>query len=205
MIFFLDSSVFIESKKNYYAPDICSAFWCWLSKECLSNSNIRSIQDVLDELKAGNDDLPKWVQTKLPGDFFIPTSKDVDIVDERRRMQDALEHRTDLKSAKVRSFLAKADLWLIAAAKIKGGCVVTNERANPGQGSIKIPSVAEYFGVKSCTIFDVMRTCGVRLCNYDTEGEKQDIVFKDCRAVVTKIPSLFNHNSGLSQDEPELD
>lgn len=197
MIFFLDSSVFIEGRKNYYAPDICSAFWRWLSAECSSNPNIRSIQDVLDELKAGNDDLPMWVQTRLPKDFFMPTTRDVDIVNERRRMQDALECRTDLKSAKLRNFLAKADLWLIAAAKIKDGCVVTNERAKPGQGSIKIPSVAEYFGVKSCTIFDVMRTFGVRLCDYDTEGEKPDLVFKDCRVVSPEIPLLLDHHSGI--------
>ena len=201
MIFFLDSSVFIEGRKNYYAPDICSAFWRWLSAECSSNPNMRSIQDVLDELKAGNDDLPMWVQTRLPRDFFMPTTKDVDIVNERRRMQDALECRTDLKRAKVRNFLAKADLWLIAAAKVKDGCVVTNERAKSGEGSIKIPSVAECFGVKSCTIFDVMRTLGVRLCAYDTEGVKPELVFKDCRVVRSKIPSLFDCDSGLCQDE----
>lgn len=201
MIFFLDSSVFIESRKNYYAPDICSAFWCWLCKECSANSNIRSIQDVLMELKAGNDEIPEWVQTKLPGDFFIPTHKDENIVNERRRMQDELERRTDLQSVKLRKFLAKADLWLIAAAKIKGGCVVTNERANSGQGSIKIPSIAEYFGVKSCTIFDVMRTFGVRLCVYDTKGEKQNLIFQDCRVVMTKKLSLFDCHSGQCRDE----
>lgn len=201
MVFFLDSSVFIESKKNYYAPDICSAFWQWLSMECLSNSNIRSIQDVLDELKAGNDDLPRWVQARLPEDFFMPTAKDVDIFNEHRRMHDELVQRTDLNGAKIRNFLAKADLWLIAAAKTKGGCVVTNERANSGIRSIKIPAIAEYFGVKSCTIFDVMRALGVRFCVHDTDGEKTDLVFENCRVVRTKIPSLFDCHLGSCRDE----
>lgn len=191
MIFFIDSNVFIESKKNYYAPDICPAFWQWLSEECSANSNIRSIKNVLDELKAGDDDLPEWVQEKLPRDFFMPTSTDADILNERRGMQDVLERREDLKSAKVRNFLAKADLWLIAAAKVKGGCVVTNERANSGQGSIKIPSVARDFGVKCCTMADVMRTLGVRLVSYDKLGEKPDMVFKDGRVVAEKFLSLY--------------
>lgn len=192
MIFFLDTSIFIESKKNYYAPDICSAFWQWLSEEGSTNSNIRSIQAVLEELKSGNDDLPKWVQEKLPGDFFIPTSKDVDIVNERRKMQDALVNRMDFDNAKVRNFLAKADLWLIAAAKVKDGCVVTNERANLGQKRIKIPIVAKEFGVNCCTIFEVMRTLGVRLCSYDKLGDKPDLIFKDGHVITAKLPSLFD-------------
>ncbi len=191
MIFFLDTSVFIESKKNYYAPDICSAFWQWLSEEGSTNSNVRSIQDVLDELKCGNDDLPKWVQEKLPRDFFIPTSKDGEIVNERRKMQDALVGCMDLDNTKVRSFLAKADLWLIAAAKVKNGCVVTDERANLGQKRIKIPMVAKKFGVNCCTIFEVMRTLGVRLCAYDKLGDKPDLIFNEGRVVTSTYPSLF--------------
>lgn len=192
MIFFIDSNVFIESRKNFYAPDICSAFWLWFSEECSKNSNIRSITNVLEELDAGRDDLPEWVRQKLPRDFFMSVSNDADIIAERRRMQDVLEERNDYKSAKVRNFLAKADLWLIAAAKVKGGCVVTNERANPEQARIKIPSVANQFGVNCCEIYDVMRTLGVRLNLYDRLSERPELVFEGGRVVKSKLPSLLD-------------
>ena len=189
MIFLLDTNVFIESKKHFCAPDICPAFWQWLSDEGSRNPNVRSIWKVLDELNAGTDDLPKWAQEKLPSDFFMPV--DEEIVEERRIMHDALDGNKQWEGGRLRSFLASADLWLIATAKVKGGCVVTNEFVNPGQARIKIPAVAEKFGVNCCTIYDAMRELGVRFPSYDKSGEGKKIVFENGRVVRREAPSFF--------------
>lgn len=190
MIFLLDSNIFIESKKHFYAPDICPAFWQWLREESLNDSRIRSISNVLDELKAGNDDLPMWAQKMLPSNFFIETVRDSRIIDERRKMQDALETAGYFDSVKFRSFLAKADLWLIATAKVHDGCVVTYEHAKRDEMRPKIPLVSRILGVKCCTSYDMMRTLGVRFSSYDCNGEKRELVFSGDRFAVQDKPSF---------------
>lgn len=190
MMFLLDTNIFIESKKHFYAPDICPAFWQWLSDEGATGQSIKSISNVLDEMKAGNDDLPKWAQKMLPKDFFINTTNDDEIIEERRKMQDKLVDCGKFDGVKLRRFLDKADLWLIATAKVKGGCVVTYEQAHSGQNRIKIPLVAEMFDVKCCTIYDVMRTLGMRLPVYDCNGEKRDLESSGVRLVVPDRPSF---------------
>lgn len=190
MMFLLDSNIFIESKKHFCALDICPAFWQWLSEESCSSNSIKSISNVLDELKAGNDDLPKWAQKMLPSDFFIETASDDRIIEERRKMQDELGTCGEFEDVQLRPFLAKADLWLIAVAKVYEGCVVTYEYVRSGQKRIKIPAVAAMFGVKCCTIYDVMRTLGVRFSSYDREGEKRELVFSEGRFTVPTRPSF---------------
>ena len=190
MTFFLDTNIFVESKKHFYAPDICPAFWRWLCEDGAKNQSIRSVSNVLKELEAGSDDLPKWAQKMLPRDFFIQTDKDIEIIEERRKMQDALVSSGQWDGSRLRKFISQADLWLIATAKVKGGCVVTNENVNPVQKRIKIPTVAEKFGVLCCTIYDVMRTMGVRFPTYDSGVEKRNLAFNSGRFAVTIRPSL---------------
>ena len=188
MIFFLDTNIFVESKKHFYAPDICPAYWKWLRDEGVNGQKIRSISNVLKELETGSDDLLKWAQKMLPKDFFIKTDNDIEIIDERRKMQDALESSGRWEGSRLRNFISQADLWLIATAKVKGGCVVTNEYVNPVQKRIKIPLVAEEFGVLCCTIYDVMRTMGINFSTYDRDGKKRALGFSSGRFVAQ--PSL---------------
>ena len=189
-MFFLDTNIFVESKKHFYAPDICPAFWQWLCEEGANCQSIRSISKVLKELEAGSDDLLKWVQKMLPKEFFINTYRDDEIIEEWRKMQDSLESSGRWDGSRLRNFISQADVWLIAIAKVKEGCVVTNEYVNPIQKRIKIPLVAEEFGVPCCTISDVMRSMGIRLSAYDREGEKGDLVFSCGRFAVPTITSF---------------
>jgi hypothetical protein len=43
-----------------------------------------------------------------------------------------------------------ADPWLIARARVLGGCVVTEEKHKPN--AAKIPNVCEHFGIDYCNI-----------------------------------------------------
>ena len=189
-MFFLDTNIFVESKKHFYAPDICPAFWQWLCEDGAEGKIIRSISNVLKELEAGSDDLPRWAKKMLPKDFFIKTDKDIEIIEERRKMQDALVSSGRWEGSRLRNFLSQADLWLIATAKVKGGCVVTNEHVNPVQKRIKIPLAAEELGVPCCTIYDVMRTMGIRLPIYDRDGGKRKLSFSGGRFAVPTRPSF---------------
>ena len=70
--YLLDSNIFIESNRTFYALDIAPSFWNKLIE--LSNENrILSIDKVFDELKRGKDDLFDWVVENLPKTFFKST------------------------------------------------------------------------------------------------------------------------------------
>ena len=60
-------------------------------------------------------------------------------------------------------FARGADGWLIAYAKVKGGIVVTWEKAG-GQNStkVKIPDVCQQFNVTCCDLYAMVRALGIR-------------------------------------------
>ncbi|MCI0788728.1 MAG: DUF4411 family protein [Chloroflexi bacterium] len=61
-------------------------------------------------------------------------------------------------------FLAKADPWIIAQAIEHGGKVVTFE-APVAENSyrVKIPNVCKQFGIKTTTVYEMLRALGVTL------------------------------------------
>ena len=61
-------------------------------------------------------------------------------------------------------FLSKADSWLISAAKYLEATIVTHEkRVNAQSSKVKIPNVADAFGVKTIDTFELMRRLGAQL------------------------------------------
>jgi len=80
-VYLLDSNVFISSKNAYYSFDICPGFW----KSLVYTSqvgHIFSIDKVCSELLAGHiqEDLVRWVENKVPKNFFLSTNTDEVIV-----------------------------------------------------------------------------------------------------------------------------
>lgn len=70
--YILDTSLFIQAKRSYYAFDIARSFWDYLVQ--LANQGIiTSIDKVYDEIERGKDDLYEWAQQKLPSQFFCDT------------------------------------------------------------------------------------------------------------------------------------
>lgn len=53
-----------------------------------------------------------------------------------------------------------ADPWLIARAKVLGGCVITEEKLKPN--AAKIPNVCQHFGVHCVNIEDLLAQKGWR-------------------------------------------
>lgn len=69
MAYLLDSDVFIEAKRRYYAFDFHPGFWEWL-EQANGNGTLYSIDKVKDELLAVDDELAAWARG-LTG-FFLP-------------------------------------------------------------------------------------------------------------------------------------
>ena len=75
----LDTSLFTQAKRSYYAFDIAQSFWQHLVKSA-NQGIITSIDKVYDEIERGKDDLYVWVQQNLPSQFFCDTDNSPDLL-----------------------------------------------------------------------------------------------------------------------------
>ena len=157
-MYLLDSNIFIDAKNSAYGLDFCPAFWDWLLQSH-SRGLLGSIDAVKNELLAGQDELTRWAR-EAPADFFQqPTSSGIEVL---RQITNHIEAKDSPRAEKTR-FLSKADPFLIAHAKAENHVVVTNEKAVPANSrKIKIPNVCSAFGVKFCSIYDVIRESKAR-------------------------------------------
>ena len=68
MPYLLDSNTFIQAKNQYYAFNVCPAYWDWLL-QANQKKLVFSVSKVQEELVGGNDSLAQWAQLQS-ADFF---------------------------------------------------------------------------------------------------------------------------------------
>lgn len=153
MAYLLDADVFISAKNLHYGFDFCPAFWDWLAREHEAGK-VFSIEKVADELRAGQDDLARWV-AKLPTGFFL--RPDPATLSALKTVGDWVNGQPNYSRAAKNEFLAKADYYLVAQALAGGHVVVTRERAENSKHTVKIPNVCLGVGVKFMTPFEMLR------------------------------------------------
>jgi hypothetical protein len=69
MAYLVDANVFIAAKNLHYGLDFCPAFWDWLAREHAAGM-VFSVEKVVDELRAGGDELAEWV-ARMPDAFSL--------------------------------------------------------------------------------------------------------------------------------------
>lgn len=157
MAYLLDSNVFIEGWKRYYAPDICPGFWDWITVQEQAGE-ILSIERVRDEILRGDDPLAVWVQGRQRS-FFAGVSPTV------------LPHLATLagwvqkqryRPEAIAEFLDSADYYLIATAMGFGHTVVTHERPSDGTKRVKIPEPCIAHNVPFIDTFTMLRRLQAR-------------------------------------------
>ncbi len=159
--FLLDTNVFIEAKRFYYAFDICPGFWASLENHH-EHDQIISIDRVKGELKDGKDDLCDWAEDTAPPFFFVSTDEEA-IVTCYQKVQTYVNgvdrYTRDAKA----EFADGADAWLIAYAKVNSMVLVTREQPAPeSKKKVKIPDVCSEFGVPYVDTFQMLRELGIR-------------------------------------------
>lgn len=159
----LDSNVFIEAARRYYAFDLVSSFWDALIVEARKGF-VQSIDRVKAELDRGNDPLAEWSNAHF-STWFLSTNQPDVIEAYGHIVVWAQNHDQFNDAAKARFFQAdNADPWVVAYARAKGLVVVTHEQQNPSvQSRIPIPNVCEAHGVHYVDTFRMLRDLGVRL------------------------------------------
>jgi len=154
----LDANAFIQSKRKFYAFDICPGFWAALIWHHAQGA-IHSIDRVAAELGRGGDDLWAWAESKLPGEFFASTD-DAEVIACYGQVIAWVQAQAQFLAEAKAEFAEteRADAWLIAYAKSTGCVLVTLEEHNPSvRKRVPIPNVCRALGVEYITTFDMIR------------------------------------------------
>ena len=150
--YLLDSNAFIQAKNLYYGFDFVPAFWDWLIRENEAG-NVASIERVLDELRAGGDDLSEWAEQRGAAFFLAP---DADVAASLGLVSEWASSQNYEASA-VATFLQVADYWLVAHALAHDYVVVTHEIPAATPRRIKIPNVCIGLNVRCINPYQMLR------------------------------------------------
>lgn len=153
-MFLLDANTYIQAKNQYYGMAFCPAYWEWLDFE-FAKGNLASVIEVFNELKEGGDELAGWVKARKAQ--FIPIDSE-SIQIEFAAVAAYVAGHENYKPASIDQFLAGADPWIIAAAKVNGATVVTQESlVEANSKKVKIPNICKQFGVPYISTFEMLR------------------------------------------------
>ncbi len=159
MFYLFDTNILIEAKNRYYGFDITPGFWDFLEKEA-KKTTLKSNDFVLTELKSYGDDLSEWVADRDELIFDV-SSDEKEIQEYFKQIANYVNSHPIYSPAEKARFLAKADPWLIAAGKHLNATIVTHEVfVGANSKIVKIPNVAQYFGVDTVNTFEMIRSLG---------------------------------------------
>ena len=138
-IYVIDACALINAAKNYNMKKNAFAhIWDKLS-EMIELGQLISSAEVLDELK--DDDLAEWA--KLHKEAFIPLDHTI-----QTNVTSILKLYPTMIQIKSTGN-SNGDPFLVATAKVKNGCIITDER--PGDiksKNYKIPNVCSELGIR---------------------------------------------------------
>jgi hypothetical protein len=167
-IYLIDANSLITPHLSYYPFDFAPGFWTQIEK-LIQDGRIAILDLVKDEILKGNDSLKDWMDG-------LSIGTRIDHREEKILKQYALvlQYIADNRCYKPSALQewskqSVADPWLIAAASVYHQVLVTFETPNNGLNDkfpskqAKIPDVAENFGVKTITLFQMMRELGIQL------------------------------------------
>ena len=164
--YILDTNVILGAEKRYYRITICPGFWEFMSRRH-SAELLFSLDVVHTELLANPGEYDKeymrvWLAQHSFEERFFLKAKDPAVKRERDRMGQIIEANSSYNQTQVKRFLAGADLWLIAYAKVYGCVVVTEERpADEASSELRIPNICRQFGVPCRNTFDMLEELNI--------------------------------------------
>jgi len=159
--YLLDTNVFIDAARRYYAFNLAPGFWTSLVTHA-GNGHVRSIDRVKRELERGNDDVAMWSDTDFAG-AFDPTD-DARVFTVYSGIMEWIGRQERFLSEARAEAAESADSWLVAYAKVYGYAVVTHELPSPtSKKRVKLPDLCLAFRVPYVNPFAMLQRLGVRL------------------------------------------
>jgi hypothetical protein len=149
MIYVFDTSSLIILK--HYYPDRFGTLWSGLGR-LVDAGDLISTREVLNELQAYNDVdfIQDWAKLNKRI-FMTPGNNELDFV---AQIFTVKHFHTLIGTAELLKGKPVADPFVIAAAQVRNGKVVTQEKAKPN--SAKIPTVCHHFSVPCINLEDFM-------------------------------------------------
>ncbi len=159
----LDSNVFMEAARRYYAFDLVPPFWKALIS-LATNGLVISLDRVKAEIDRGKDELKEWANKDFHQWFVSTDQTDITSAYGRIMVWAANEKQfTNAAKAEVAK-TDKADPWVVAYAIANSCIVVTHEQFDPNiKSDIPIPNVCKAFNVQYVDTFQMLRNLGVKL------------------------------------------
>ena len=159
--YLIDSNVFIEAHRHYYAFNLCPGFWkslVWLHGQ----DRLLSLDKVKDEITRESDELVAWAVNTMPDTGFA-VSKEDDVLEWFGKMQVWAQGQPQYTDAAKEEFASVADAWLIAYARAYGLILVTHEQYKPDvKRRVPIPNVCKAFDVPHVNTFEMLTALTIR-------------------------------------------
>jgi len=149
-LYVFDTSAFIEAWWETYPPANFPGLWEEIDT-LVDAGNLIAPEEVLHELKSGDDDLHDWVKQRSDR-IVVPTSRDLML----KVTAILADHPTLTKPGTGRS---AADPFVIALAALRGCPVVTKELGGSATKP-RIPFVCDQSGIDCLRFLDVIRNEG---------------------------------------------
>lgn len=168
-IFLIDTNIFIEPYRKFYAFDLIPTYWERLKIE-FKKERIVVLDMVYNEIEKGEDALSLWLINNKEL-INVKNHKKQEIIyyygEVLRYLQTSGLYTN--KAVNEWSRVDIADPWLIATAKVYNYTIVTNESKNGNlslkqkSNSPKIPDVCYSFGVNCIDLYEMMRQIGIKI------------------------------------------
>lgn len=156
--YILDTSVFIQAHRVYYALDIAPAFWNFL-KTYSHEKILLSIDRVFDEIIKGNDELKDWAKKEFSFSF-TETKKDQKVLQSYASVMQWANNQTQYNQIAKDEFAKaeNADAWVIASSLTNNFTIVTQEVYDAQiKRKIPIPNVCKAFNIRFIDTFSLLR------------------------------------------------
>lgn len=140
---------------GHYDPAVFPDLWADFNR-LLADGRVLSVREVRREIKYGPDALLEWVKMNAVV-FVAPDAAQTGFLQkmlENRLAQGLIQHKKMLKGG------GAADPFIIALARVRDGCVVTEEKHRPN--APKIPTICEQFGIPCVDLTGFMKREGWR-------------------------------------------
>lgn len=147
----LDTNVFITLQRRY-PPDIFSSLWEKI-ENLFENGTAISSDEVLEEIKHGDDDLVKWAQKRKK--YFYQSDENI-----QAGVTDILSRYGSLVTSAKKA--NAADPFVIALAKQMNCTLVTEEKHSGNKDAPKIPNVCDAYSVRCLKFFAFLRELNIK-------------------------------------------
>jgi len=158
--YWVDANVFIWGSREPFPFDGMKSYWDWFDKK-LEEGVIVTHKRVYEEVIKGNirdkeDRIVAWVRARKSKGLYIGSTEA-----SQKLVGEICTYAFDKYApSKAKRFVNGADPFLIAAASLESGTVVTQESRNK---ELRIPEVCAQFGVAYMNLFEMNRILKIRL------------------------------------------